>query len=84
MAPIGVKLSENAFQTIPGIWFFDTQKAFGDFWRHFFQESCVLEELGIFERHWQTPRQKSSPAIRLFSVYDSWRRGKSGTDRFCS
>ena len=90
MAPIGVKLWENAFQTIPDISFFNTQKLC---WpsrlskcrrRSFFQESFFLEELGIVECHWQIPRQKSSPVSRLFSLYDPWRRGKSGTDRFCS
>ena len=50
MAPIGVKLWENVFQTIPDISFFDFQtkiigdlcvKTFGiDF---FIQESCVLK-----------------------------------------
>ena len=29
-------------------------------------------------------RQKSLPVVRLFFLYDPWRRGKSGTDRFCS
>ena len=31
-----------------------------------FQESCVLEELAIFERHKQIPRRKSVPVVRLF------------------
>ena len=31
MAPIGVKLRENAFQTIPNISFFDTEKKIGKF-----------------------------------------------------
>ena len=47
----------------------------------FFQESCVLEELGIFERHWQIPRRKSLPVVRLFFLYEPWRRGKS--NRLC-
>ena len=61
---------------------FDAQKIvlgifFSNIWRRFFfQESCVLEELGIFERHWQIPRRKSLPVVRLFSLYDPWRRGK--------
>ena len=50
----------------------------------FFQESCVLEELGFFERHRQIPCRKSLPVVRLFFLYDPWRRGKSGTNRFCS
>ena len=55
MAPISVKLWENAFQTIPS--FFNTQKIFlAIFFANFgvdffFQESGVLEEIGIFERH---------------------------------
>ena len=35
-----------------------------------------LEELGIFERHWQIPRQKLLPVVPLFSLYDPWRGGK--------
>ena len=31
-----------------------------------FEESCVLEELGFFERHQQIPRRKSLPVVRLF------------------
>ena len=42
----------------------------------FFRESRVLEELGIFERHWQIPRRKPVPVVRLFLLYDPWRRGK--------
>ena len=41
-----------------------------------FQEPCVLEELGFFERHWQIPRQKLLPVVRLFSGRVPWRRGK--------
>ena len=44
----------------------------------FFQESCLLEELGIFERHWQIPRQKLLPVVRLFLGRVPWRRGKQG------
>ena len=43
-----------------------------------FQESRVTEELGIFERHWQIPRQKLLRVIHLFFPYDPWRRGKQG------
>ena len=72
VALIGVKLWESAFQTIPNISFFDAQKIFWRFsfqklWcQLFFQESCVLEELEIFERHWQIPHRKSLPVVRLF------------------
>ena len=48
----------------------------------FFQESRVLEELGIFERHWQIPRRKPVPVVRLFFLYDPWRRGKRVETRF--
>ena len=60
MAPFGVKLWENAFQTIPDIQFFDAPK---NFWAiffqkkvwvdFFFQESGVLEELWFFGRDGQ-------------------------------
>ena len=82
MASLVAKLCENAFQTIPDISFFNNQKTcFGDVFSKilaliFFRDSCVLEELGIFERHWQIPRRKSLPVVRLFSLYDPWRRGK--------
>ena len=44
----------------------------------FFQESCVLEELGIFEHRQQILRRKSLPAICLVSLYDPWRREEVG------
>ena len=60
MAPFGVKLWENAFQTIPDIQFFDAQNNFSTifFSKQFrvdfvFQESCVLEELYFFGRDGQ-------------------------------
>ena len=54
------------------------------FWARFFLQnvsgvSLVLEERGTFHRHWQIRRQKLLPVVRLFSLYDPWRRGKSGT-----
>ena len=36
------------------------------------------------ERHWQIPGRKSLPVVYLFVLYDPCRRGKSGTDHFCS
>ena len=59
--PIGVKLWENAFQTIPDIQFFNAQINFEAifflFSKHFrvdfFQESCVLEEPWLFGRDGQ-------------------------------
>ena len=60
MAPFGVKLWENAFQTIPDIQFFDARKTFSaifffqnNFGLIFFQESGVLEELWLFGRDGQ-------------------------------
>ena len=41
-----------------------------------FRESQVSEELGILERHWQIRRRKPVPVVRLFFLYDPWRRGK--------
>ena len=41
-----------------------------------------LEELGLFELHWQILRRKSLPVVRLFFLYEPWRRGKSGTNDF--
>ena len=84
MAPIGTKICQNAFQTIPDISFFNADKlVFAILFPKisssiFFQESCVLEELGIFERHWQIPHRKSLPVVRLFFLYEPWRRSKRG------
>ena len=69
---------------------FGSVRTFSDFFENFrhvlmffhafakflFRESQVLEELGIFERHWQIPRRKPVPVVRLFFLYDPWRRGK--------
>ena len=40
----------------------------------------ILEELGIFKRHWQIPRQKSSPVFSLRSLAE----GKRESLCFCS
>ena len=56
--------------------FFGYLLMFSRFCQFFFRESRVLEELGIFERHWQIPRRKPVPVVRLFFLYDPWRRGK--------
>ena len=66
-ARIGVKFGQNAFRTIPDISCFDVKQFFAIFKRKktfFFQESRVLEELGIFERHWQIPRRTQLPPVR--------------------
>ena len=44
--------------------------------------SLVLEERRHFQRRWQIPRQKLLPVVRSFSLYEPWRRGKSGTNNF--
>ena len=41
-----------------------------------FQETGVLEELGMFERHWQVGRKKLLPVVNLFLGRLPWRRGK--------
>ena len=38
----------------------------------FLQKTGVSEELGVFERQWQIPRQKLLPVIRLFHICDPW------------
>ena len=80
MAPIGAKLWENAFQAICKFSFFDAEHFF---WtkilsrgRFFFQETGVLEELWISERHWQVGRKKLLPELPLFLGRLPWRRGK--------
>ena len=70
--------AENDFNPIP---FLNCQKNLRQF---FFQESRVWEELGTFEHYWQIPHRKSLPVVRLLFLYDPWRRGKSGTDRFAA
>ena len=47
-----------------------------------FYKSLVLEEQRQFEHHWHTRRQKLLSVVRLFSLCDPWRRGKSGTPCF--
>ena len=42
----------------------------------FFQETGVLEELWISERHWQVGRKKLLPELPLFLGRLPWRRGK--------
>ena len=82
MAPIGVKLWENAFRMIWNISFFDAEKKNGkknqkSLQVNFcFQETGVLEELGRFERHWHVRRKKLLPLMRLFLGRLPWRGGK--------
>ena len=83
MAPIGAKLGQNAFQTIPNFSFFDTEKkVLDDFFSKkiwysiFFQETGVSDEPGIFERHQQIRLQKLLLEVGLFLGRLPWRRGK--------
>ena len=83
MAPIGVKLWENAFRMIWNISFFDAEKKFlakkiqkYSQVNFCFQETGVLEELGRFERHWHVRRKKLLPLMRLFLGRLPWRGGK--------
>ena len=83
MAPFGLKLSENAFQTIPDISFSDTEKTI---WTIFLQKDLTLEicvqetgDLGepdTFVRHWQIRRKKLLPEVGLLLGRLPWRRGK--------
>ena len=68
MAPFGLKLWENAFQTIPNISFFDAEKIFlaKIFDENFRQKKNrrkidklpVFEELWLFGRNWQRRLEK--------------------------
>ena len=83
MAPIDLKLWQNAFQTICNFSFFDAENVF---WSKniqkilevgfCFQEIGVLEELWISERQWQVSRKKLLPELPLFLGRLPWRRGK--------
>ena len=82
MAPFGLKLWENAFQTIPDISFSDTEKKI---WTIFFknlileivfQETGDLGEPDTFVRHWQIRRKKLLPEVGLLLGRLPWRRGK--------
>ena len=42
----------------------------------FFQETWVLEELGLFDPRWQLRRKKLLPQLPLFLGRLPWRRGK--------
>ena len=86
MAPIGLKLWQNAFQTIPHISFFGDKPP----WK---KKNCVgfsrprttsknlhvfavLEELRFFERNGQMRLEKLLRFPRFSARYDPWRRGK--------
>ena len=83
VARIGAKLWQNAFQTMCNFSFLNAEKVFWtkkiqkilevDFC---FQETGVLEELWISERHWQVGRKKLLPVVNLFLGRLPWRRGK--------
>ena len=70
MAPIGVKLWENAFQTIPNISFFDVKKNWRKFsikisvkkiFRRKIDKLPVVAELWIFGRNKQMRLEKLPP-----------------------
>ena len=76
MAPIGAKLWENAFQTIPDISFFDAEpKKIDDFFSGSNQKLAVLEEPRFFGRSWQVRLEKLPPMNSISALYDFWRRG---------
>ena len=93
MAPIGVKLWENAFQVIPNISFFGAQNIFCDkmlcrkkrFRQH--PKNClnkvpVLEELCRFTHHCRMQLENSLPELSVSAFYDFWRWGKKGKTVF--
>ena len=93
MALLGLKLWENAFQTIPNISFFDVENKN---WRKFsiklFVKKCfrrkidklpVFAELWIFGRNRQMRLEKLPPKFCFSTLYDFWRRGKRDSFDFC-
>ena len=86
MAPIGAKLWENAFQTIPDVSFFDAEKKFFDKKIRknptSNQERAVLEEQWIFESHQHVGLEKLPPMNPISALYDFWWRGKKPDFRF--
>ena len=92
MAPIGVKLWENAFQTIPNISFFDAEKILAKFFdENFHQKNFrqkidklpVFAKLWIFGRNRQMRLEKLPPKFWFSTLYDFWRRGKRDSFNFC-
>ena len=94
MAPIGLKLRENAFQVIPDISFFDGTNTFCDqnfccknfssTVQKFFQQSRqILEELCRFTYLCRMQLENSLPELSVSAFYDPWRRGKKGKNCFC-
>ena len=74
MAPIGLKLWENAFQVIPDISLFDANKHFlrqiclsqkivRQYPENVFSKVPILEELCRFGRHWQMRLENSLPEL---------------------
>ena len=87
IAPIGAKLCQNAFQTIPDISFFDTQtfllmiffpqKNWRHFFSNFFSTNCHFLKIWNNESGYRQIRRRNSlPVVRLFFLYEPWRRGK--------
>ena len=92
MAPFGLKLWENAFQTIPDISFFDVaQKKLAKIFDKIFVKILfrrkidklpVFAELWIFGRNRQMRLEKLPPKFWFSTLYDFWRRGKKIVSTF--
>ena len=92
MAPFGLKLWENAFQTIPNISFFDAENFFlakifdENFRQTNFRRKIdklhVFAELWIFGRNRQMRLEKLPPKFWFSALYDFWRRGKRDSFNF--
>ena len=92
MAPFGLKLWENAFQTIPNISFFDAENIFlATFIDENFRQKKirrkidklpVFAELWIFGRNRQMRLEKLPPKFWFSALYDFWRRGERDSFNF--
>ena len=85
MAPIGLKLGENTFQTIPDVSFFDVKKNcqtnFKDFW-WLTHDFLVLEKLEHFKHHHRILLEKWPRLAESSSLYVPWRRGSRTIEGF--
>ena len=92
MAPFGLKLWENAFQTIPDISFFDVEKKkLAKISDKIFHQKKIrrkidklpfFAELWIFGRNRQMRLEKLPPKFWFSTLYDFWRRGKRDSFNF--
>ena len=90
MAPFGLKLLENAFQTIPNISFFDAEKKNWQIFLMIFVKNKIrrkIDKLPVFAELWnfgcnrQMRLEKLPPKFWFSTLYAFWRRGKR--DSFC-